>query len=60
MISAKTVKHVAMLILGPLVIAAISAVVYLNGGRIVSTDNAYVKAQIIDVSSEISGQVTRV
>ncbi|TFH75364.1 HlyD family secretion protein [Gammaproteobacteria bacterium LSUCC0112] len=60
MISAKTVKHVAMLILGPLVIAAISAVVYLNGGRIVSTDNAYVKAQIIDVSSDISGQVTRV
>lgn len=60
MISAKAVKHVAMLILGPLVIAAISAVVYLNGGRIVSTDNAYVKARIIDVSSEISGQVTRV
>ncbi|MDP2285441.1 MAG: HlyD family secretion protein [Pseudohongiella sp.] len=60
MISAKAVKHVAMLILGPLVIAAISAVVYLNGGRIVSTDNAYVKAQIIDVSSEISGQVTGV
>jgi membrane fusion protein, multidrug efflux system len=58
--SVKAVKHAALLIVGPLVIAAISAVVYLNGGRLVSTDNAYVKAQIIDVSSELSGQVKSV
>ncbi|GGG55203.1 membrane protein [Pseudohongiella nitratireducens] len=57
----KTVfKRLFLLLLGPLAIAAVSAWLYLHGGRIVSTDNAYIKADIIDVSSEISGRVMSV
>lgn len=53
-------KRLSLLLLGPLAIAAVSAWLYLNGGRIVSTDNAYIKADIIDVSSEITGRVVSV
>lgn len=53
-------KRLVLLLLGPLAIAAISAWLYLHGGRIVSTDNAYIKADIIDVSSEITGRVMSV
>lgn len=51
------VKHIFLLLAGPLAIAAVSAWVYLQGGRSVSTDNAYVKADIVAVSSELSGRV---
>lgn len=53
-------KRLFLLLLGPLAIAAVSAWLYLHGGRIVSTDNAYIKADIVDVSSEISGRVVSV
>ncbi len=53
-------KKFTLLLLGPVIIAGISAWIYLNGGRIVSTDNAYLKASISTVSSEISGKVTEV
>ncbi|WP_051150112.1 HlyD family secretion protein [Reyranella massiliensis] len=33
---------------------------WMSGGRYVSTDNAYVKAHIVQISSEVSGQVRRV
>ena len=53
-------KKFALLLLGPLLIAGISAWLYLHGGRIVSTDNAYIKASISTISSEISGKVVEV
>ncbi len=54
------IRNLLTLILGPAVIAAISLWVYLQGGRYVSTDNAYVKTDIVTVSSEITGRVVEV
>lgn len=48
------------MIIGPLAVAGISLWVYLQGGRYISTDNAYVKHDIISISSEISGRVVQV
>lgn len=44
----------------PLGVGAASAMVYLAGGRYASTDNAYVKADKIAVSAEVSGRVVAV
>ena len=48
-----------------LVVVPVAAVVgggfwWLSGGRYVGTDNAYVKAHIVQIAPEISGQVRRV
>ena len=51
------IRKLLLLILGPLVIAGISAWVWLQGGRYVTTDNAYIKANIASISPEISGKV---
>ncbi|MEK7258952.1 MAG: HlyD family secretion protein [Pseudomonadota bacterium] len=53
-------RHVFLLLLVPALIAGVSLYVYLQGGRYVSTDNAYVKHDIIAISSEISGRVIEV
>lgn len=53
-------KTLTLLILGPAVIAGISLWVYMQGGRFVSTDNAYLKSDIIAISSELSGRVVEV
>lgn len=44
----------------PLAVVAVSAAAYLAGGRYVSTDNAYVKADIASLSPEIAGNVIQV
>lgn len=44
----------------PLTVAVGAGLLYLQGGRWVFTDNAYVKADRIAVSTEISGLVTQV
>ena len=44
----------------PLLAVAGGAFWWLTGGRYVSTENAYVKAHIVQISPEISGQVRRV
>lgn len=54
------IRHVLMLLLVPALIAAVSIYVYLQGGRYVTTDNAYVKHDIIAISSEIAGRVIEV
>ncbi|MDT8429201.1 MAG: HlyD family secretion protein [Pseudomonadales bacterium] len=54
------IRNFLLLILGPAVIAGVSLWFYLQGGRFVSTDNAYLKSEIITVSSEIAGRVTEV
>ncbi|MFO1083742.1 MAG: HlyD family secretion protein [Reyranellaceae bacterium] len=48
-----------------LVVVPIAAIVgggfwWLSGGRFVGTDNAYVKAHIVQIAPEVSGQVRRV
>lgn len=52
-------KHarLILLVVVPLIVAAIALGVYLKGGRYVSTDNAYVKADKVPVSAEVSGAV---
>lgn len=54
------IRNLMFLILGPAVIAGVSLWVYLQGGRYVSTDNAYLKSEIVSVSSEITGRVVEV
>lgn len=44
----------------PLVLVAIAVYLYLNAGRSVSTDDAYVQADKIVVSSDVSGRVVAV
>jgi membrane fusion protein (multidrug efflux system) len=55
-------RYLRVLLLGgvPAVALALAAQVYLSGGRYVSTDNAYVKADKIAVSADISGRVVAV
>jgi membrane fusion protein (multidrug efflux system) len=49
-----------LLLLGPLVLIAAALYVYLAGGRYVSTDNAYVRADKVTVSTDVSGIVAEV
>lgn len=51
------IKKIVILTLGPVAIAAVSAWLYLQGGRHITTDNAYIKTDITSVSSEISGKI---
>jgi membrane fusion protein (multidrug efflux system) len=46
--------------LGPLVLIAAALYLYLAGGRYVSTDNAYVRADKLTVSTDVSGIVAEV
>ncbi|MCI5106692.1 MAG: HlyD family secretion protein [Pseudomonadales bacterium] len=56
----KRLRHLLFLLLGPIAIAVIAGWFYLQGGRFVSTDNAYVKTDILTISSNLSGLVTDV
>jgi membrane fusion protein (multidrug efflux system) len=51
---------VVLLAVVPLVAVVAGGLWWLSGGRFVSTDNAYVKAHIVQIAPEISGQVRRV
>jgi len=50
----------ALLAGGPLVVAIAAIVLYLTGGRYVTTDDAYVQAASVDVSTNIPGRVAEV
>jgi membrane fusion protein (multidrug efflux system) len=49
-----------LLFLVPVALLLAGAFVYLNSGRYVETDNAYVKAGSVIVSAEVAGQIVRV
>lgn len=49
-----------LLVVVPSIAALVVAVVWLTGGRYVETDNAYVKADKVPVSTEVSGAVAEV
>jgi membrane fusion protein, multidrug efflux system len=53
-------KRLLLLVLFPAIVIATSLGFYLNGGRYVKTDNAYVKAHKVPVSAEVSGMVQQV
>ena len=49
-----------LLIIGPLALALVGAYYYAIGGRYISTENAYVKADKIAISTDVSGRVVKV
>jgi len=49
-----------LLILGPLLLVLIGGTLYLRGGRYVSIDDAYVKADMVTVANDVSGMVAEV
>ncbi len=50
----------ALTLLGPILALAAGTYYYMAGGRFVSTDNAYVKADKIVISADVSGRVAEV
>ena len=60
LLNSRGLKRSVLLIIVPLVAICIGLYLYAAGGRYVSTDNAYVKANVIIISPEISGRVTSV
>jgi membrane fusion protein, multidrug efflux system len=49
-----------LLVAGPLLVLAVGGYVYLNSGRIAETDNAYVKADTVPISTAVPGIIVRV
>ena len=49
-----------LLVAGPVAVALVAAYVYWTGGRIVTTDNAYVQSDKVTVSADVSGPITAV
>ncbi|MGE4220817.1 MAG: HlyD family secretion protein [Alphaproteobacteria bacterium] len=58
------VRHIplrfVLMILGPAVLAIVGAYFYATGGRYIETENAYVKADKIAISPDVSGRVQAV
>src|SRR5262245_54885301 len=52
--------RLVLLVIVPLVAAAAGLGIYLAGGRFISTDNAYVGAQKVLITPDISGKISRV
>jgi len=59
-LGSRTLKRTVFLIVIPLLAICVGLYLYAAGGRYVSTDNAYVKANIIIIIPEVSGRVTSV
>ena len=60
MLNSRTLKRSVFLFVVPLLAVCVGLYLYAAGGRYVSTDNAYVKANVIIISPEVSGRVTSV
>ncbi len=50
----------SLLAIGPLIVLVAAGVLYLRGGRYVSIDNAYVKADTVTVANDVAGMVAAV
>lgn len=59
-LSRRQFKRLVLLVAVPLVAVGVATAVYLAGGRVVETDNAYVKADVVPVSPEVAGTVDAV
>ena len=55
--SRRRLKRLVLLVAIPLIAASGVALAYLKGGRYVETDNAYVKADMIAVSTDVPGTI---
>jgi membrane fusion protein (multidrug efflux system) len=49
-----------LLLAGPVVLVAVGGIYYLFSGRIVSTDDAYIKSRMLSVTATVPGQVVQV
>ncbi|MFC7541100.1 MarR family transcriptional regulator [Siccirubricoccus deserti] len=56
----RVLLRLALLVGVPLVVVAGGLLVWLTGGRYITTDNAYVRADIVQIAPEISGRVAEV
>ncbi len=56
----KRLFRIAIFWFGPVAVAATGGWLYLQGGRNISTENAYVKSEMVNISSELSGKVVDV
>ena len=54
------VVRLVLLVAVPFLLVLVGGAVWLHGGRTVGTDDAYVKADIAQISSEVSGRVVKV
>ncbi len=54
------IMRLALLVVIPLLAVAAGGAIWLRGGRSVSTEDAYVKADIAQVSPEVSGRIVEV
>lgn len=50
-------QRLLLLVILPAIVGVLGLVLYLKGGRYVETENAYVKADVIAVSSQVAGVV---
>jgi membrane fusion protein (multidrug efflux system) len=55
-----TKKRIALMLSVPLIIVAVGAWFWLTSGRSVSTDNAYVKQDVVSISSDVTGRIVGV
>ena len=53
-------RRFILLVIVPLIALVVGVTFYLSGGRYISTDNAYVGAQKVLITPDISGKVSRV
>lgn len=49
-----------LLLAGPIVLVVVGGIYYLLSGRIVSTDDAYIKSRMLSVTATVPGQVVQV
>jgi membrane fusion protein, multidrug efflux system len=49
-----------LLVIGPIAAVFVAGYLYVTGGRLVTTDNAYVKADLIAVTTDVSGRVSEI
>ena len=59
-LSPRRLKRLILLIIIPLILLIFAGVIYLQGGRFVETDNAYLKADTVPVSIEVAGTVKEI
>src|SRR5689334_1499944 len=53
-------RRFLLLVVLPLVVALAGFTFYLNGGRYVTTDDAYVGAQKVLITPDVSGKITKI
>ena len=56
----RRLTRIGLLVLGPLVVLLGAGYFYVTGGRYVSTDDAFVKADKTTISTDVAGRVVQV